>query len=501
MLKAKNCTMKNLILFLLFPSLLFSQITITNGKTNAQLVDILTGGSTSVTISNITRQGVNNVSSKYQIGDFTTAGSVLTNLGFASGVVLSSGHTSDIKLSNMQSDPRASQTATGFSSTCSNGEVRKGGSCPTIINDITILSGSTNYYNASILEFDFVPSNTNISFRYVFGSEEYEDNSGFINYQCTSYNDKFGFIISGPGIAGGQGFTNNGRNIARLANGSEVSINSVNNGHRSGAATFCTSVNPLWTNNVSTAEYNGPINGICFNGNTKILTASQSGLTAGQTYHIKLFVADLNDGTYDSGVFLEAGSFTSPVLLPIELADFNAECNSKSVDLTWQTASERNNGYFLLERANFSGKFEEIAKITGSGTTSKKIDYSFIDENPFSGMSYYKISQVDYNGDKQFLKMISLENSCLIDNDYNVSFYQDLKDNAITINYNSTENLLVNFEILNQLGQTVEQTDISLNASNQTEKVTLRNQLSQGIYFVKVSNEGFSYSEKVFIVE
>jgi hypothetical protein len=113
---------------------------------------------------------------------------------------------------------------------CTAGELRQTGSCPAGINDLDVLAGSQNYYNAAVLEFDFVPVENSVTFRYIFGSEEYSDDGGFINYQCSTYNDKFGFLISGPGIAGGSGYTNNARNIARLANGSEVSINSVNNG-------------------------------------------------------------------------------------------------------------------------------------------------------------------------------------------------------------------------------------------------------------------------------
>ena len=78
---------------------------------------------------------------------------------------------------------------------CTAGEIREGGTCATVINDVNILAGAANYFNAAILEFDFVPVSNVVQFRYIFGSEEYTDNSGLINYQCSSYNDKFGFLI------------------------------------------------------------------------------------------------------------------------------------------------------------------------------------------------------------------------------------------------------------------------------------------------------------------
>lgn len=311
--------MRNLLslvfLFLLNNSI--GQITIDNTTYSpTQLVDgVLIPAGSGTTMSNITFSGVYNSSNKYQIGYFSTVGTTLANMGFTDGVVLSTGNTSQIPL-GLGIDPgSAAQMSTGYTS-CTAGEIRESGTCPTIINDVNILAGSNNYYNAAILEFDFVPVSNSVQFRYVFGSEEYEDDGGWINYQCSNYNDKFGFLISGPGIAGGAGYTNNATNIATLANGAEVGINSVNNGivGSSGggpSAANCQGANANWVQNVSTAEFNGTIDGTECNGNTIVLTAMKTGLTPGQTYHIKLIVTDVNDAAYDAVVYLEAGSFTT----------------------------------------------------------------------------------------------------------------------------------------------------------------------------------------------
>ncbi|MCW1148420.1 choice-of-anchor L domain-containing protein, partial [Flavobacterium lacisediminis] len=306
------------IIILLFAlSSAYCQITINNTLyTPTQLVDgVLVPASSGTTISNVVFRGVYNDASRYQVGYFSTATTTLAQMGFTSGVVLSTGNTSTIPLTLGVHPGSVGQMATAYTSGTT-GEIRQGGGSPTYILDLDILAGAQNYFNAAILEFDFVPVENSVTFRYIFGSEEYTDDSGFINYQCSSYNDKFGFLISGPGIAGGQGFTNNARNIARLSNGSEVSINSVNNGvvGSSGGAPSsanCIAANGSWVQNTPTPEYLGTIDGTQLNGNTRILTATQTGLTPGQTYHIKLIVTDVNDGTYDSVVYLEAGSFTT----------------------------------------------------------------------------------------------------------------------------------------------------------------------------------------------
>jgi gliding motility-associated-like protein len=306
------------ITLLLFDfSELRAQITINNTLyTPTQLIDgVLIPSGSGVVVSNVTFSGVYNSSNKYQLGYFTNATTTLSQMGFASGLVLTTGNTSDIPLT-LGADPQAAaQMSTSYGS-CTTGEIRETGTCPTIINDLNVLAGASNYFNGAILEFDFVPVGTEVKFRYIFGSEEFEDNSGLINYQCSSFNDKFAFLISGPGITGGEGYSSDARNIARLANGSPVSINGVNNGvvgSSGGApsASNCQAANPSWIQNTPVSEYLGPIDGTELNGNTKILTAQQTGLTAGAQYHMKLIITDVNDAAYDAVVYLEANSLTT----------------------------------------------------------------------------------------------------------------------------------------------------------------------------------------------
>jgi hypothetical protein len=171
---------------------LSAQITINNTLyTTNQLVNgVLVPSGSGTTISNVTFSGVYNNASKYQVGYFSTATTTLAQMGFSSGIVLTTGNTTDIPLTLGSNPQAAGQMSTGYVS-CTPGEVRQTGTCGVLINDLDVLAGSSNYYNAVILEFDFVPVSTVVQFRYIFGSEEYTDNFGLINYQCSSYNDKF----------------------------------------------------------------------------------------------------------------------------------------------------------------------------------------------------------------------------------------------------------------------------------------------------------------------
>ncbi len=497
--------MKKLIHILLF-LLIFvkanAQLTVNTGVNATALVNTLLGSG--VTATNVSFQGVMGTGAKYQAGLFTASGAVATNLGITSGIVLSSGHVGDIPL-NMSTFPGAtSYTSSGLTSTCSNGEIRQGGTCPVYINDVDILAGNKNYYNAAILEFDFVPQNSTVSFSYVFGSEEYDQNdgSGFpVNYNCSSYNDKFGFIISGPGISGGQGYTNNGKNIARLGNGAEVSINSVNDGivgasGGSPSASVCTAANPAWTNGSPTSEFLGPIYGIQFNGNTKKLSAYISGLTAGSTYHIKLIVTDVNDGAYDSGVFLQAASFTSPVILPVDLVSFSAACKETYTEISWSTATEKNNDYFILQKAASDFIFKDIATINGKGTTAYEQIYTYKDYDK-SANSYYQLVQVDADGTKNNSKIIYNKQECGTESNLSEITWHSAT-NSIHLQLQSNQNNNAELIVTDLSGKLIFKQSFAYTAGLNELDFNLKD-INDGMYICTIADKQIMKSKKILI--
>lgn len=157
-------------------------------------------------------------------------------------------------------------------------------------NDLDILSALggniIESFDACILELDVYANTNEITFEYVFGSEEYPEYAG------TNFNDIFAFLISGPGISGIPQIGNQD-NMAVLPDGSPVEINAVNH-----------QLN--W-------EYYRPNNGgvsLQYDGLTSDFLGKKKSLTARytvepcQTYHLKLAIADRGDSSFDSGVFI-----------------------------------------------------------------------------------------------------------------------------------------------------------------------------------------------------
>lgn len=164
--------------------------------------------------------------------------------------------------------------------------------------DLNIMTGA-NVVDAVSIEFDFVPLDSFITFRYVFASEEYCEFVGSI------FNDVFGFFISGPGISGP--FSNSAANVALVPNtASYVAINSVN--HSSNAAYYIRNELSADAAECGSAAPTPHLGRIEYDGFTRPLTALLK-LIPCETYHIRFVVADVGDNFYDSAVFLEAGSF------------------------------------------------------------------------------------------------------------------------------------------------------------------------------------------------
>lgn len=192
-------------------------------------------------------------------------------------------------------------------------------------------------WDASVLEFDFVTTSENLSFRYVFASEEY------LEYVGSKFNDVFGFFISEP--------DGSKKNIAKLPDGkTPITVNTVNSGLNSeyyiDNAYYNTTDPYIWDvrnrrvilNKKYLQEEVPPKYDTQFDGFTTVLTANYK-VIPNQVYHIKLAIADVGDDILDSGVFLEAGSFQSFGEIVVELAehfkrnDFAQKVQSKKTDI------------------------------------------------------------------------------------------------------------------------------------------------------------------------
>jgi gliding motility-associated-like protein len=227
--------------------------------------------------------------------------------------------------------------------------------------DLAQIGSPFTMNNEAILEFDFVPTGDSVLFNYIFASEEYHE------YSTSSFNDGFGFIISGPGFTGG--FLNGGENIAIVPGtvNLPVTMNNLNNGSSNTGP--CTNCAYLTDNPTGSPD-------LQFDAHTVILQAAAQ-VQCGETYHIKLVIGDAGDTAFDSAVFLEANSFSSNSPdISIDLVDINGDplvgneliegCSSAAINFI------KPNGYT---------DSSYVVDINVSGTATNGTDYSNISPN------------------------------------------------------------------------------------------------------------------------
>lgn len=180
--------------------------------------------------------------------------------------------------------------------------------------------------------------------------------------------------------------------------------------------------------------------------------------------------------------------------LPVNLISFNAKPAGTKVEVTWKTASERNNSHFIVERSYNARNFEEIGRVEGKGDSNSEASYSFTDSKPLAGISYYRLKQVDFDsmvdgsvkkGEETLSRIVSVE----LD-----------KTSAMSVSPNpSTEYFEIKLDVPTKISKW-KLVDISgrLVQDNGTgSRVNLSN-VSPGEYIVEVTTvNGDKYTKKV----
>lgn len=169
---------------------------------------------------------------------------------------------------------------------------------------------------------------------------------------------------------------------------------------------------------------------------------------------------------------------TSSYSLPFTLTNFTATSTSNSVQLNWSTSSEINNKYFVIQRSSDGSNYDSIGIVNGNVTTNTVENYSYTDYNYSTNTNYYRLKQVDYDGNFTISDIISINMNSYSNSDNSFGIYPNPGIGNIYFkgNYTDIKSCII-YNISGQLIETITPT---------SNKIQLRRGLPPGLYIIKI---------------
>lgn len=185
--------------------------------------------------------------------------------------------------------------------------------------------------------------------------------------------------------------------------------------------------------------------------------------------------------------------------LPVDLIDFEVQAlNDQEVLATWITLSESNNSHFILEHSTDGLLFETVGRLNGAGNSNVAIQYSLIDKEPYKGVSYYRLRQIDFDG----AEALSQVKSVFIDQSGKISdvlvFPNPVRNNVCFIELVGQQESALEMVIIGTAGNTIVSESIYIeNGKYEISKHIAG--LSAGVYTVILHNNAGNWVKKLLI--
>ena len=224
--------------------------------------------------------------------------------------------------------------------------------------------------------------------------------------------------------------------------------------------------------------------------------ATVYGTSDGLTFsHGSIIVSGISTSMIPLGStkYITIGSTSTSTTLPVNLLSFDAVLQDGFVELSWQTASEINNDHFVVERSDDGVNWTSFAKVKGAGYSNSTLSYFQADVANFSGVRYYRLTQVDFDGTQEIFKIVSVSKSS------NLTFTvmpNPMVDEVI-VQYSANSNGNYRFKILSETGQEL-YSAIAATVEGENSFKFNTSWLASGTYIFSIENEsGFRTTQKV----
>lgn len=190
--------------------------------------------------------------------------------------------------------------------------------------------------------------------------------------------------------------------------------------------------------------------------------------------------------------------------LPITWSHFEIyQDDVNEISLEWGTETELDNAFFEIQKSKDGLAFETIGRVEGAGTSINPIFYDYLDKVPFEGINYYRLKQVDRDGDFSFSKIISIQSdSKTLTSNFEINkLYYNRYNQSINLKISSHKVTEVNLRIFNIQGHELTRKEILFLNENEINRFELNNiSLPNGVYIIQIINNQYYTSKKISII-
>ena len=180
--------------------------------------------------------------------------------------------------------------------------------------------------------------------------------------------------------------------------------------------------------------------------------ATSYGTSDGLTFSIgSIIVGGVSSSIFGSGTskYFTLGSTDATTTLPVSLINFKVDPLNNWNYISWQTTSEINNDYFIVEKSNDGENWFTLTEINGSGNSSSLKEYGYIDQENCLTTCYYRLTQVDYDGEREVFDDIIKSTNSNSKDDFSMSISPNPIQEKININYSVLNDGVYTLEIFN----------------------------------------------------
>lgn len=214
--------------------------------------------------------------------------------------------------------------------------------------------------------------------------------------------------------------------------------------------------------------------------------------TVGTTYSLNVGLTGCQNTPQNIQVVIDNCS------LPVTLANFHTECIDDGTRIKWQTNTELNNDYFVIEKAGNDLAFKELEIVNGSGNSTSVINYSIIDSERLSDDVYYRIRQIDYDGTETYSEIISSKD-CLTEDFVITNMGYNSLTSEIVIGYMARKETSANLQLIDLRGQIVFSGTLLLDSNTNKIRIPLTKHISNSMYIMNLSTDELSKVQRVYV--